>query len=57
MRFEGDGNCLGLLLPRSSHDFAQDMGMSSMHAIEIPNAHQRRSKTCRDIIQFVKYLH
>jgi hypothetical protein len=43
--------------PSARNDFAQNVGMGLVNAVEIPHAYKRRSVVGRDILEFVEHLH
>ena len=57
MRLERHRNRFGFALLRPPHDLAQHMSVRPVHPVEITHAHQRRPKSCRNVIEFVKDLH
>ena len=57
MGLEGDRHRLGALLPRALHDFLEHVAVSAMHAVKVPDAHQRRAEVGGNILEFVEDLH
>ncbi len=57
MGLEGDRHRLGALLPGAAHDFLEHVTVGAMDAVKIPDAHQRRSVTGGDVLEFVEDLH
>ena len=57
MGLEGDCHRLGALLPRAAHDLLQHVAVGAMHAVKVPDAHQRRAEAGGNILEFVEDLH
>ena len=57
MGFESNRHRPGALLSRATHDFLEHMTVSSMHAVKVADAHQRRPKGSGNILEFVEDLH
>jgi len=57
MRFESNRRRPDTLRSRASHDFVEHMTVSSMHAVKIADAHQRRPKASGNILEFAEDLH
>ncbi len=57
MRLERDCHRFGALLAGPSHDLAQHVGVSPVHAIKITDADQRGSVVRGNVFEFVEDLH
>jgi hypothetical protein len=54
MGLERNRHRLGPLLPRPTHYLTQNVAVSTMYPVEVPDAYQRRSEVRRNLLEFVK---
>src|SRR5208282_3229163 len=57
MRLEGDNHGLSVLSLRPAHDLIENMTVSTMYAVEVADAEQRRTEVAGDVVEFVESQH
>jgi hypothetical protein len=57
MWLEGHGHRLGISVQSTIDDFAKNVRVRAMHAVEIANTYDRRSKSRRYFFEVMKDIH